>query len=127
MFRAKALLLGLFITGEETRENYNEISKYIEEFLKLNVFNRSIMEDSSKVMVGLLQPLRSLTSKVMVGANAIGSVRDVFQGIWNLTSRVITHYMTDITAESATKAYKETLQNILTSSRSVSKISLLNK
>lgn len=127
LFRAKALLLGLFITGEETRENYNEISKYIEEFLKLNVFNRSIMEDSSKVMVGLLQPLRSLTSKVMVGANVIGSVRDTFQGIWNLTSRVITHYMTDISAESATKAYKETLQNILTSSRSVSKVSLLNK
>ena len=99
----------MYITGEDTKESYDKVSNYIEEFLKLNVFNRSIMEDSSKVMVGLLQPLRSLTSKVMTGANVIGSVRDTFQGIWNLTSRVITHYMTDISAKSATAAYKETL------------------
>lgn len=127
LLRAKAVLLGLYLTGEETKENYQKVIGYIEDFLKINVFNRSIMEDSSKAIVGILQPLRSLTSKLLVGANVIGSVRDTFQGIWNLTSRVITHYMTDITAESAAKAYKETLQNILTSSRSVSKISLLNK
>lgn len=127
LIRAKSILLGLYISGEEQGENYDATMKDIEDFLKLNIFNRSIMEESSQKVVGMLQPVRSFASKLLVGANVIGATRDVFQGVWNNSMRVINKYMTDISAKSMGMAYEEVLKNIFTNVRSVSKLSLLNK
>ena len=127
LIRAKSITFSLYMLGEETRDSYDSFIKDIDDYLKLNVFNQSIMEPESQVAVGRLAPLRGFASRVTVAADFTKGARDIIQGLEQNCLRTITKYMTDITGSSLRKAYKEVMQNILTNVRSVNKISLLNK
>lgn len=109
--RAKGIELDLILRGEvEINEAKIEHTlKAIDDFLKINVFNQSIMEESSQKLESYLQPLRSMVSAFYVAGNVTGAVRDSFQGLLeNITSAII-KFQTEIDAKDVAFGYKEVI------------------
>ena len=109
--RAKGIELDLILRGEvEINEAKIEHTlKAIDDFLSINVFNKSIMEDSWQIAESYLQPLRSMVSAFYVAGNVTGAVRDSFQGLLeNITSAII-KFQTDIDAKDVAFGYKEVI------------------
>lgn len=127
LIRAKSITLSLYLLGEETQSHYEQFIKDINDYLKLNVFNQSIMEKESQDLVGRTAPLKHIASQILTAADFTKFTRDVMQGVEQNFIRSVTKYMTDISSKSVSAAYKEVLQNICTNVASVNKISLLNK
>jgi hypothetical protein len=46
------------------------------------MFGQSIMEDFSNKAMLMLQPLKSMVSKVYIAANIRSAFRDTFEGVW---------------------------------------------
>lgn len=99
----------------------------IEQFIKTNVFHKSIMDKSSKAILGFLAPLKRLVSHLMVAGNVVGSVRDTFEGVWQNTMRTINKYQTDLTYTSLTRAYNIVMKGVFTDGRSVTVLTQLNQ
>lgn len=109
--RAKGIELDLILRGEvEINEAKIEHTlKAIDDFLSINVFNKSIMEDSWQIAESYLQPLRSMVSAFYVAGNVTGAVRDSFQGLLeNITSAII-KFQTDIDVKDVAFGYKEVI------------------
>ena len=109
--RAKGIELDLILRGEvEINEDKIEHTlKAIDDFLSINVFNKSIMEDSWQIAESYLQPLRSMVSAFYVAGNVTGAVRDSFQGLLeNITSAII-KFQTDIDVKDVAFGYKEVI------------------
>lgn len=103
---------------EQTRE-------MIENFVKLNIFNASIMDETSQKILGVTAPLRSLVSNTLIAGNVISALRDSFEGVWQNTLRSINHYQTDIDKTSLAKAYATVVKNSFTDGRSINIVNQL--
>jgi hypothetical protein len=54
----------------------------IENFIKVNMFNASIMDETSQRILGVSAPLRHVVSNTLIAGNVISMLRDAFEGIW---------------------------------------------
>ena len=109
--RAKGVELDLILRGEieENEDNIDHTLKAINDFLSINVFNKSIMEGDSQVVEAWLAPLRSAVSGLYVAGNVAGAVRDTFQGLLENISSAVIKFQTDITAKDVAFGYKEVI------------------
>lgn len=105
--------------GEENKAGLTQTGKMIQDFVKLNMFNKSIMEPESQELMAWLYPFRQLVSKAYIAGNIVSMFRDTFEGMWQNTARMLTKYQTDIDAKSLTKAYKEVAKTSFTSARGI--------
>lgn len=109
------------------KEEYSQIINEIDDYLKVNIFGQSIMDPASEKLVRMATPLKSLASSAVLMGNTAGAIRDTFQGLLEMTSRVISRYMLDVSAKDVMKAYKEVVSNIFTNAMTVNKLSALAK
>jgi hypothetical protein len=92
--RTKGILLDLHLRGEtgDDPKAVEHTVKTIEDFLSVNVFNKSIMEESSQAIEGVLEPIRRAVSKCYIAANPVAAVRDTIQGLLENTVRSLTKF-----------------------------------
>ena len=126
--RAKGILLQLKLTGirEDNQEKFAKTIKHIDDYIKTAVFNRSIMEESSKKIIARLQPLRKAVSTAYIAASPVAAIRDVFGGFLSNVVRTMTKYRTDIDAKDVMWAYQFVLRQGVHSAMSIDLLDKLN-
>ena len=131
LIAVKGILLQLEMIGESAGEDNKagliQTTKMIQDFVKQNIFNQSIMEPESQKLMAWLYPFRQLVSKAYIAGNIVSMFRDTFEGMWQNTARMLTKYQTDIDAKSLTSAYKEVTKASFTSPRGITIIDELCK
>ena len=80
--------------------------KYIEDYIKVNVFQKSVMESQSQAIVGTLTPVRQFVTYANLAGNAVAYLRDIENGFFENFLRTVTKFQTDINAKNLTKAYE---------------------
>lgn len=81
-----------FITeafGDQAGINTKENVKFLDDYLKQAVFNRSILSDEEKVFSGYLKKARVLTSTLMIAGNVVAPIRDTMEGVWKAMNMFI--------------------------------------
>ena len=126
--RAKGILLQLKLTGvrENDTDKFAKTIKHIDDYLKTAVFNRSIMEESSKRIIARLQPLRKAVSTACIAASPIAAIRDTFGGFLSNVVRSMTKYRTDIDAKDVMWAYQFVLRQGVHSAMTIDLLDKLN-
>lgn len=126
--RAKGILLQLKLTGvrENDPDKFAKTIKHIDDYLKTAVFNRSIMEESSKRIIARLQPLRKAVSIAYIAASPIAAIRDTFGGFLSNIVRSMTKYRTDIDAKDVMWAYQFVLRQGVHSAMTIDLLDKLN-
>lgn len=131
LITVKGVMLELTLLGDElAKENQKGIEqskKMINDFVKVNIFNQSIMEPESQKVMAWVTPFRRLVSEAYIAGNIISMFRDTFEGMWQNTAKVLTKYQTDITAKDLTKAYKDVIIASFSSIRDITIIDELCK
>ncbi len=131
LIAVKGILLQLEMIGESAGEDNKaglvQTTKMIQDFVKQNIFNQSIMEPESQKLMAWLYPFRQLVSKAYIAGNIVSMFRDTFEGMWQNTARMLTKYQTDIDAKSLSSAYKEVTKASFTSPRGITIIDELCK
>lgn len=128
LVRAKGILLQLKLTGvrENDEEKFDKTIKHIDAYLKTAVFNRSIMEESSKKIIARLQPLRRAISTAYIAASPIAAIRDTFGGFLSNVVRSMTKYRTDVDAKDIMWAYQFVLRQGVHSAMTIDLLDKLN-
>ena len=125
----KAVLLKLDMLGRDTNDQtvVEQTKDMIEKYIKINMFNKSIMDESSQKVLGSIAPLRRLVSDTLIGGNITGGLRDTFEGVWQNIARSINKYQTNIHPESVYKAYLTVVKNSFTDGRTINIVNQLCK
>ena len=117
----RSLLIQLHLTGNYggNEEALEKEIKYIQEYLKVNVFGRSIIEDKNRKIMSLVQPVKSVVTNSLLMGNVSGMIRDTFQGFMENMIRASIKLNTDISRKNVTKAYMYVFKNSQTNPRAV--------
>lgn len=126
MLKTKAILLTINEIGDPNVPRLKNTLKYINDYLKINVYNKSILEERSKNMVAAVQPLRHLATSVYILGNLTSAVRDLTEGLMQNFVRSVIKYQTNIGAKSLTRAYKIVTKESLSNVRSINILNQLN-
>lgn len=117
---SKLFMLQMAFKAKQDNNN-NDIKtelKYIEDFLKVNVFGMPLMESNTARIAGWVLPLRKVVSRLLIAGNISAGVRDVFEGFGQMMARAVTKFGTDITPGNVLEAYgivtKEAMTNMST-------------
>ena len=108
MVACKLLLMQLTLSGKMNNnlKDFESEIKFIEDFLKVNVFNIPLMESSELAIASYLLPVRKLVSRFLVAGNVASSIRDGFDGFGQIMARAVTKYGgTNIAAGDVMRAY----------------------
>lgn len=109
--RAKGIELDLILRGEVEDDDkaVRHTLKVINDFLNINVFNKSIMSEDSQKLETFLAPLRRAVSTLYVAGNIAGAVRDSFQGLLENISSAVIKFQTEIGVKDVAFGYKEVM------------------
>lgn len=109
--RAKGIELDLILRGEteSDTEGIERTLKTINDFLNINVFNKSIVGEDAQKIEAIMAPIRSAVSTLYVAGNIAGAVRDGFQGLLENISSAIIKFQTDIGVSDVAFGYKEVI------------------
>ena len=123
----KSLLFQLQIMGEASGRSkiMEDEIKYIENLLKINVFNESIKTKTGKLITGLLAPVRTGVTLLNIGGNLISFFRDVFQGFQENYMRTVTKLNTDLSASNISAAYTYVISHGMTNTMTIDLLSKL--
>lgn len=123
----KGVLFQLDLLGENPNQAavVEQTREMIENFVKLNIFNTSIMDETSQQILGITAPLRRMVSNTLIAGNVISALRDTFEGVWQNTIRAINHYQTNIDKTSLAKAYATVVKNSFSDARSINIVNQL--
>lgn len=107
MVVSKAFMLRMHLTGQMggNKAVVEKEIKHIENYLKVNVYNSSIMSKKERAVMSVVMPLKQFATNVLIGGNIVGFVRDTFQGLEENFIRTFTKLNTDIDTASVAKAY----------------------
>lgn len=99
----KLLLLQLDVMGDT--DALKKEKKYIEDYIKVNVFKKSVMEPTSQNIISKLSPVRQFVTYANLAGNAVAYFRDIENGFMENYLRTVTKFQTDISASNLSKAY----------------------
>ena len=104
---SKALMLELHLTGNYNgnRDIVEKEIKWMQDYLKVNVFNTSIMSPTEKTVVGVISPIKRVVTHMLLGGNIVGALRDTLEGAQQNFIRSVIKLNTDITPQEVRKAY----------------------
>jgi hypothetical protein len=83
------------------------------------------MDNFGKKLTKWVMPFRSMVTTAYIAGNVTSAFRDTFEGLWQNMMRTVNKYGTNLKSSDVSKGYKEVVQNIFTSSRSVTIINQL--
>lgn len=126
LLQSKAILLALNTVGNVGNPRLQKTMEYITKYLTVNVFNKSIMEEDTKKVIGSIMPARHLATTVYILGNLTAAVRDTTEGLLQNIMRSVIKFQTDINGKDLTKAYEIVVKNAFTNVRSINLISKLN-
>ena len=95
MFGTKLFLMQMHISKRQNNDfdkDFDSEMKYIEDFLKYNVFSIPLMEETEQHLAKIILPVRNLVRKIFLMGNVSGEVRDVFEGFGQIMARAVTKY-----------------------------------
>lgn len=119
----KCMLFQMYLQGESEGANTQALlrksAEDIEDYIKINIYNKDLLDDLSEQFVNVMSSARKLMTNLYIAANLRSGMRDTFEGIWQNFSRTISHYQTDLTAKYVMEGYKEAVQNVFKSDRSL--------
>lgn len=124
---SKALLLQLHLTGNFSgnQKVVDEEIKYIQNYLKVNVFNTSIMSATEKAIVGYIHPVKRVVTNMLLGGNVVSMFRDAFEGVQQNFIRSVIKLNTDIDPSSVRKAYQYVMTHATSNAMAVNLLSKL--
>ena len=105
LLQSKAILLTISSIGDIGNPKLKHIIKYIQDYLTVNVFNKSIMEEDTKKVMGIISPAKHLATTVYILGNLSSAVRDVTEGLLQNITRSVIKFQTNITSADLAKAY----------------------
>lgn len=128
LIRARGILMGLRLAGvtENNPEKYMKVAKHIDDYLKVSIYKRSIMQESSKKWVTWLAPLRKMVSNVYIALNPVGAVRDTIGGFMSNMIRTMTKFRTNVDSGDVLWAYQFVLGKGVHSAMSINLLDKLN-
>lgn len=127
LISSKALLLQLHLTGNFSgnRNIVEKEIKYIQDYLKINVFNTSIMSEQEKKVIGVIQPTKKLVTDFLLGGNVVSALRDSLEGLQQNTIRSLIKFNTDIDPKSIRRAYQYVMVHSTSDAMAVNLLSKL--
>nr|DAF63725.1 MAG TPA: hypothetical protein [Podoviridae sp. ctz6O13] len=128
LIRIKGIELALTLKGiaEDDMENVKHTIKAIDDFVTINIHNKSIMENFSKKLDAWLAPLRKLVSRLYIASNPVGMVRDFIQGLEaNFVSSLV-KFQTDVSAKDVAFGYSEVFKEGCTNLMKMTKLNQFN-
>lgn len=104
---AKSFTYQLHVTGEfnGNQDIVQKEKKWINDYIKVNTFNTSIMSETEKKFVGVITPLKTVVNHLLIAGNVVSCVRDIFQGVQENFIRAFIKLNTDITPGEVAKAF----------------------
>lgn len=128
LIRIKGIELALILKGraEGDEDSVKHTIKAIDDFVTLNVYNKSIMEGMSRKIDTWINPLRKLVSKVYIAASPVAAVRDTLQGLEANFVQALIKYQTDIGAKDVAFGYKEVFKEGCTNMMTMTKLNQFN-
>lgn len=105
---SKALMLEMRLASRYsgTDDVIGKEIKWIQDFLKQNVFRVSIMSDTERKIAGVVSPVKSLVTRILLMGNLVSDVRDIIQGTQQNFIRTVIKLGTDIDPSNLAKAYQ---------------------
>ena len=100
----KMLMMQLELLGRNEDSIKTEL-KYIEDYLKVNVFQASVTNKLGQNIIGALTPLRTIVTYANLAGNAVAYLRDIENGFLENFLRTASKFQTDISASNLSKAY----------------------
>lgn len=119
MFQAKMLAL-----NAGNLKYLEWFQKEADKYLTVNVFNDTILEDTSKKFFTVINPVKHFVSKMFLSFNVKSMFRDTLEGFQQNYIKAATKYGTDISTANLTKAYNIVMKGCCSNVRT---ISLLNQ
>lgn len=128
LMRVKGIELALHLKGiaEGDHKDIEHTIKYIDDYVTLNVYNKSIMEKTSRQIDAWLQPLRRLVSTFYIGASPVAAVRDTLQGLQENFVQAAIKFQTDVNVEDVAFAYSQVFKDSLQDFTSMGKLNQFN-
>lgn len=107
LLRTKSLLLSLQLTNYygQNQDIVKKEVEHIKDYLKVNVYQRSIIEPTNQKIMSVLQPIKSVVTDMFLMGNVQAFFRDCIQGVLENYTRSIIKLNTDITPKTVTQAY----------------------
>lgn len=104
---SKALMLELHLTGNYNgnRDVVQKEIEWMQDYLKVNVFNTSVMSPTEKKIVGVISPVKHVVTHMLLGGNIVGALRDTLEGAQQNFVRSVIKLNTDITPKEVRDAY----------------------
>ena len=128
LVRIKGIELALTLKGiseGDTKEIQHTI-KTIDDYVTLNVYNKSIMEKTSRKIDMWLNPLRRFVSTFYVSANPAGTIRDTLQGLEENFMQAAIKYQTDVDVKDVAFGYGQVFKEGCTNMMTMSKLNQFN-
>lgn len=124
---SKALLLQLHLTGNFAGNEaiVKKEIKYIQDYLKVNVFNTSIMSSAEKAIIGNIAPVKSLVTNMLLGGNVVSMFRDSIEGVQQNFMRSLIKLNTNIDPNSVRRAYQYVTTHATSNAMAVNLLSKL--
>lgn len=124
---SKALLLQLHLTGNFAGNDavVEKEIKYIQDYLKVNVFSTSIMSGTEKAIVGYVKPVKTIVTDMLLGGNVVSMFRDAFEGVQQNFIRSVIKLNTDIDPNSVRQAYQYVMTHATSNAMAVNLLSKL--
>lgn len=108
-----------------TKDIIEKEIKYIKDYLKINVFQRSIMEETGQKITSALTPVKRFVSMVNLAGNVVSAVRDAEQGFMENFIRTVTKFQTDLEAKNVRDAYNYVIVHGISNAMNITKLSAL--
>lgn len=128
LIRIKGIELALTLKGiaEGDDAEIKHTIKTIDDYVTVNVYNKSIMEKRSRQIDAWLNPLRRLVSTFYIAANPVAAIRDTLQGLQENFMQAIIKYQTDIDAKDVAFGYAQVFKEGCTNMMAMSKLNQFN-
>lgn len=118
-------LKGLSENDSDIKE-VEKVVKYIDDYITVNVYNKSIMEPTAQKIDNFIQPFRRLVSEFYIAANPAAFFRDILQGLQENFMMAAIKYQTDVGVDDVAFAYKEVIMEGATNMMNMSKLNQFN-
>lgn len=108
-----------------SKEIIDKELQYIRDYLKVNVFQRSIMGETGNKITSALSPVKRFVSLVNLAGNVVSSIRDAEQGFMENFVRTVTKFQTDLEAKNVRNAYAYVVTSGVNNAMNITKLSAL--
>lgn len=89
---AKGLRILSEAYSEQTGVDNENMIKTLDNYLKIAVFNQSILSDEEKAYAGYVGTVKTFASVLAVAGNIIAPIRDILEGQWKTLGNFISDY-----------------------------------